>query len=310
MRRILFVKTSSLGDVVHHCPAVSDAARRLPGAEIDWVVEEPFAGVAAMHRSVRRVIPVALRRWRRAPWNPAVWAEIVDFRRSISRERYDAVIDSQALLKSALICSLASGPKHGMDRASAREPLAARFYDVTHSVPKALHAVERNRRLTASALGYALGNPIDYGLQAGNSSLKGDTAPYAVFLTMTSRDDKLWPDARWIELGRSLGMRIVLPWGSETERARSERIGAEIGNATVPSRMSFLELADLFLEASFAVGLDTGLTHLAAALGARTVGIFCGSDPALTGLYGSSRAANVGDAGRPPAVSEVQRALA
>src|SRR5882672_7868748 len=172
MRRILFVKTSSLGDLVHHCPAVSDAARRRPAAEIDWVIEEPFAGVAAMHRAVRRVIPVALRRWRRAPWNPAVWAEIANFRKTISRERYDAVIDSQGLLKSALIASLASGPKHGMDRASAREPLAARFYDVTHPVPKALHAVERNRRLTASALGYALEGPLDYGLDTRNSSSK------------------------------------------------------------------------------------------------------------------------------------------
>src|SRR5258706_10891264 len=123
MRRILFVKTSSLGDVVHHCPAVSDAARKLPAAEIDWVVEEPFAGVAAMHPAVRRVIPVALRRWRRAPWNPAVWAELAAFRRALSGERYDAVIDSQGLLKSAFIASFARGPQHGLDRASAREPL-------------------------------------------------------------------------------------------------------------------------------------------------------------------------------------------
>ena len=310
MRRILFVKTSSLGDVVHHCPAVSDAARRLPGVEIDWVIEEPFAEVAAMHRAVRRVIPVALRRWRRAPWSPAVWAELANFRKAVSVERYDAVIDSQGLLKSALIASLASGPKHGMDRESAREPLAARFYDVAHPVPKGMHAVERNRQLTATALRYALESPIDYGLQTKNSSPKDATTPYAVFLTMTSRDDKLWPDERWIDVGRNLGIDIVLPWGSEAEKARAERIGAEIGNATVPSRMSLLELSNLLQKANFAVGLDTGLTHLAAALGTRTVGIFCGSDPALTGIYGCSRAVNVGNAGRPPAVSEVLRALA
>jgi heptosyltransferase-1 len=300
---------------VHHCPAVSDAARKLPEASIDWVVEEAFAGLPAMHRAVRRVLPVALRRWRRAPWNPAVWAEIAKFRKALSGERYDAVIDSQGLLKSALISSLASGPKHGMDRASVREPLAARFYDVTHPVPRGLHAVERNRRLTAAALGYTLDSPIDYGLGTENSSLKDssledDRAPYAVFLTMTSRDDKLWPNPRWIELGRSLGMRIVLPWGSETEKARAEMIGAEIGNATVPARMSFPEIANLFRQANFTVGLDTGLTHLAAALGTRTLGIYCGSDPALTGLYGLSKTVNVGDAGRAPAVSEVLKALA
>lgn len=295
---------------MHHCPSVSDAARKLPGAEIDWVVEAPFAGVAAMHRAVRRVIPVALRRWRRAPWSPAVWREMAEFRRALSQERYDAVVDTQGLLKSAIISSFASGPRHGLDRASAREALAAPFYRVTHSVPRALHAVERNRLLTASALGYALDGTVDYGLATKHPSLETAPAPYAVFLTMTSRDDKLWPDERWIELGRSLGTRIVLPWGSAAEKMRSERIGAEIGNATVPSRMSLGELSALFQKADLAVGLDTGLTHLAAALGVRTVGIFCGSDPALTGLYGAPNAVNVGAIGRPPAAADVLRALA
>src|SRR5689334_10402849 len=146
MARILFVKTSSLGDVVHNCPAVTDAARAVPGAEIDWVVEEPFAPVAKMHGSVRRVITVAVRRWRSALWNPAVWAEIRAVRRALGAERYDAVIDTQGLLKSALITSWGQGTRHGLDAASAREPLAARFYDRCHAVPRELHAVERNRR--------------------------------------------------------------------------------------------------------------------------------------------------------------------
>ena len=127
MKRILFVKTSSLGDVVHHCPAVSDAAARFPGAAIDWVVEAPFAGVAAMHPAVRRVIPVAVRRWRNALWHPAVWSAMGEFRRALSAERYDAIIDTQSLVKSALVCRFASGTKHGMDRSSAREPLAERL---------------------------------------------------------------------------------------------------------------------------------------------------------------------------------------
>jgi heptosyltransferase-1 len=275
------------------------------------VIEEPFAGVAAMHRAVHRVIPVALRRWRRAPWSPAVWAEIANFRKAISRERYDAVIDSQGLLKSALIASLASGPRHGMDRASAREPLAARFYDFAHPVPKGLHAVERNRVLTAKALGYALEGPIDYGLEAKQSSSKEDAAPYAVFLTMTSRDDKLWPIESWIELGRAIGLPLILPWGTETERSRAEAIAAKISGASVPlSRMPLAELGQLLAKARDVVGLDTGLTHLASALGTRTVGIFCASDPALTGLYGCSKAVNIGDTVRQPAVSEVLRALA
>src|SRR5262245_17875700 len=207
MARILFVKTSSLGDVVHNCPAVSDVARAIPGAEIDWVVEEPFAPVAKMHSAVRRVVTVAVRRWRSALWNPAVWGEIRAVRRAIGAERYDAVIDTQSLLKSALITSWAKGPRHGLDAASAREPLAARFYDTRHAVPRALHAVERNRRLAAAALGYSPG-PLDYGLRAAAPSR--DAA--VVFLTMTSRDDKLWPEENWIALGRELGVPPVLPW--------------------------------------------------------------------------------------------------
>jgi heptosyltransferase-1 len=309
MRRILFVKTSSLGDVVQHCPALSDAARAFPGASIDWVVEEPFAEIAAMHPGVRRVLPVAMRRWRGSLWRPSVWAEIGRFGRALAGERYDVVIDAQGLLKSALICADAPGTKHGLDRASAREPIAARFYDVVHAVPKAMHAVERNRVLTAKALGYSLQGPLDYGLRPRPDAT--GSGPYAVLLTMTSRDDKLWPKARWVELGRALKAPIVLPWGTPAEKARAEAIAAGIGNATVPSsRLILGELANLFLKAKSIVGLDTGLAHFAAALGVRAVGIFCASDPALTGLYSSPNAKNTGDIGRPPSVDEVLKALA
>ena len=307
MKRILFVKTSSLGDVVHHCPAVSDAAAALPDAAIDWVVEEPFAGVAAMHPAVRRVIPVGVRRWRNALWDPAMWSEMGEFRRSLAAERYDMVIDTQSLLKSALVCRFASGTKHGMDRSSAREPVAARFYDVRHLVPRALHAVERNRRLTAAALGYALKDQCRYGLRV-NAGAPADGA-YAVLLTMTSRADKLWPESRWVELGRALGIPVVLPWGSDAERERAERIARGIGVAKVPPRLSVLQLGELFVEAKAVVGLDTGLTHLAAALGATTVGVYCGSDPALTGLYGALQAKNVGGPGQTPEVADVLKSL-
>jgi len=305
MTRILFVKTSSLGDVVHNCPAVSDAARAFPGAEIDWIVEEPFAGIARMHRAVRRVIPVAVRRWRASLWKPSVWSEIGAWRRALRGERYDAVLDTQSLVKSALLCALASGTRHGMDRSSAREPLAARFYDVRHAVPHGLHAVERNRRLTAESLGYELSNSPEYGLRAP----PGEKSRYAVLLTMTSRVDKLWPEARWIELARALAMPAILPWGSEAERARAQRIAGSLQGARVPPRSSLEELAGIFVNAQTVVGLDTGLTHFAAALGVPTVGIYCGSDPALTGLYGAPRAKNVGAAGRAPEAGEVLKML-
>ena len=306
MPSILFVKTSSLGDVVHNCPAVSDVARKLPGAEIDWVVEESFAGLAALHASVRRVIPVAVRRWRSRLWQPAIWAEIRALRRALAAQSYDAVIDTQSLLKSALITACARGERHGLDRASAREPLAARLYDVVHEVPRNLHAVERNRRLTAASLGFAPDAPVDYGLRLAPAA-QGSSV---VLLTMTSRADKLWPDERWIGLARALGAPAVLPWGSTEEKSRAERIAAAVGGAQVPPRMALEDLGRLFAGARAVIGLDTGLTHFAAALGVRTVGIYCGSDPALTGLYGALRATNVGTAGRPPQVDEVLRSLA
>jgi len=296
--------------VVHQCPAVTDAARGLPGARIDWVVEEGFAGVARMHAFVERVIPVAVRRWRSSLWKPLTWGEISAFRTALAAQRYDAVIDTQGLLKSALIACCANGPRHGMDRASVREPLAAFFYDRKHPVPRALHAVERNRRLTAASLDISLQSGIDYGLRASAAvGAPGLPASYSVLLTMTSRADKLWPEARWIELGRALGLPVVLPWGSAEERGRAERIARGVGDSLVPERMTLEALARVLAAAKNVVGLDSGLSHLAAAFGAPVVAIFCGSDPALTGLYGAPRARNVGAPGRPPQVVEVVQAV-
>lgn len=312
MPRILFVKTSSLGDVVHNLPAVSDVARCVPGAQIDWLVEEPFAEIAGLHAAVRRVIPVALRRWRRALWNPVVWSEIGALRRKLAAERYDAVIDTQGLVKSALFCALASGQRHGMDRASLREPLAARGYDVCHAIARAQHAVERNRQLAAAALGYALPQGCDYGLRAERGAARDALGDPVVLLTMSSRSDKLWPEARWIELGRALaerGLQSLLPWGSAAERARCERLAARIPAARVAQRTSLGELARVLRAARGVAGVDTGLSHLAVAAGAAVVGIYCATDPALTGLYGSARLRNLGTTGAPPAAAEVLAAL-
>ena len=295
--------------MVHQCPAVTDAARSVPGARIDWVVEEGFAGVARMHGCVERVIPVALRRWRGALWKRSIWKEISSFRAALAAQPYDAVIDTQGLLKSALIARCAAGPRHGMDRASAREPLAALFYDRTHAVPRALHAVERNRCLTAAVLEFGLESSIDYGLRSSAPPPPGLPASYSVLLTMTSRADKLWPEPRWVALGRALALPVVLPWGSAEERDRAERIARGVGQALVPDRMTLEALAGVLAGAASVVGLDSGLSHLAAAFGAPAVAIFCGSDPALTGLYGAPRARNVGAPGRPPQVSEVLEAL-
>ena len=316
MPRILFVKTSSLGDVVHNCPALTDAAHHVPGAVIDWVVEESFAEIAALHASVRRVIPVAIRRWRGALFGADTWSQFTAFRAAVRSEQYDAVIDSQGLVKSALVASFAIGPKHGFDRASAREPFAARFYDAGHAVPVNLHAVERNRQLAASALGYRVEGPCDYGLRVSDEALLQARGPassrYALLFTMTSRDDKLWPEEHWRTLGNALearGLQCLLPWGTEEERRRGARIATAIPGAVVPRRMTLRELASLARQARCVVGVDTGLAHLAAALGVPVVGLYCGSDPALTGLHGGKWVRNLGNRGSLPAVAEVLEIL-
>jgi len=312
MIRILLVKTSSMGDVVHNLPVVSDILSVHPGSRIDWVVEESLAAIPRLHPGVRRLFCVATRRWRASWWRAATRREIARFLDELKAQSYDAVIDTQGLLKSALLAWCARGARYGLDWKSAREPLAM-FYDRTFSVPWTLHAVERNRALAAQALGYAVPNGMDYGITARAERLAWLPAGgHAVLLHASSAPGKLWPEPRWIELGARLaagGRCCVLPWGSREERARAERLARGIPRAVVPPPLALAEAAGLLAGASAAVGVDTGLTHLAGALAVPTVGIYCDTDPGATGLYGCARAVNLGGIGRPPSAADVLAAL-
>ena len=312
MPNILLIKTSSLGDVVHNLPVVSDIRLRYPRARIDWVVEEAYRDIVCMHPGVHRAIPVALRRWRGNVLRPAHWREFGRFRHALSEMRYDFVIDTQGLLKSALLARAASGTRHGYAGASAREPLAARFYDVVHSVPRDLHAVVRNRRLAALALGYEVPMAFDYGITAPADVAPLDSGPYCVLLHATSRADKLWREAAWVQLGGELarqGYALILPWGDAAERARSERIARALPAAIVPPALGIGAMAGLLAAAQAVVGVDTGLTHLAAALGRPVVALFCGTQPGLTGVY-AGQGARVRNLGGTDAVPEVAAVLA
>ncbi len=310
--KVLLVKTSSLGDVIHNLPVASDIHAAFPAAVIDWVVEESYACIPSLHPAVGRVLPVALRRWRYAFLGAAARAQIGAFGRELRRERYDAVIDTQGLAKSALIARLARGTRHGLDFASAREPLSA-FYDRVHCVPWSLHAVERNRALAAQALGYRVPARVDYGIAAPAarpSWLPGGR--YAVLVHATSSSSKLWPAERWVELGTRLGTSGtlgVLPWGSAAEQARAHDIAARVPGAVVAPALSLTDAAAMLAGARAVVGVDTGLTHLACALGAPTVGLYCATDPGATGLHGGARIANLGGKNAPPSAQDALDAM-
>ena len=314
MPNILLIKTSSLGDVVHNLPVASDIRARFPRARIDWVVEEAYSDIVGMHPGVHRAIPVALRRWRGNLLKPAHWREFGQYRRALSGMRYDCVIDTQGLIKSALLARVASGTRHGYAGASAREPLAAKFYDIVHAVPRDLHAVVRNRRLAAMALGYELPTEINYGIAPPSGMAPISPGPYCVLLHATSRADKLWPEPAWQQLGRELakrGFASVLPWGDAAERARSERIARALRESVVPQAQGILGMAGLLAGAKAVIGVDTGLTHLAAALGRPVVALYCGTHPGLTGVYAGpgARVRNLGDAGAVPETNQVLTAL-
>ena len=306
--RILLVKTSSLGDVIHTLPAVTDAARALPGIRFDWVVEEAFAEIPAWHPAVERVIPVALRRWRQHPFARATRTEWKTFCASLDTDDpYDLVLDAQGLIKSAWLAIKGSAPVHGLDFRSAREPLASLAYAHRHAVPWGRHAVRRVRELFAAVLGYPLpedANGEDDGAGRADAATYGldrtripatldtaaeDDAPRLVFLHGTTWPTKHWPESYWRELTRlatGACWNVRLPWGSEAEHERAQRIAKNLAGAHVLPRLPLAGLAAELVAATACVAVDTGLGHLAAALDVPTLSLFGPTNPGLTGAWG------------------------
>lgn len=294
--RVLIVKTSSMGDVLHTLPALTDAMQAIAGIRFDWVVEEGFAQIPSWHEAVDRVIPVALRRWRKAWFSEPVKAERRAFRETLRAVRYDAIIDAQGLVKSAaLVTRLAHGLKHGMDWQSAREPLASLFYSRRHHIARQQHAVERTRELFAKSLGYS--KPQTQGDYAIARHFVEDSAagePYAVFLHATTRDDKHWPEARWrdlLALMAASGLKIKLPWGAPHEEARARRLAEGFDYVEVLPRLSLEKVARELAGARMVVSVDTGLSHMAAALDRPNFTLYGPTDPGLIGGYGKNQLA-------------------
>ncbi|OWT74949.1 MULTISPECIES: lipopolysaccharide heptosyltransferase I [unclassified Achromobacter] len=314
--RILIVRTSSLGDLVHMLPAMSDIARHVPDAQIEWVAEESFAEIPQWHPAVQGVIKVAHRRWRKAWWSPDVRAERRALKERLRSVRYDVVLDMQALMKSAWLVRQTRGVKHGLDWKSAREPLASLFYDVRHKVEFWQPAVIRQRALAGLTFGYTPSGVPDFGLQhfarQARTSTTGLPSDYAVIMPSASRPDKLWPEDDWRAVFDRLtqaGCRLRLLAGNDEEAKRARMLVAGVDMAEVVPRLDLTSIAGLLAGARLMVGLDSGLTHLSAALGRPTIGIYRASTPVRTPLIGDSYTASLGDRGAAPSREVVLAAI-
>lgn len=319
MKRILLVKTSSLGDVIHNLPIVNDILAHAPNAKIDWVVEEAFADIPRMHPHVQEVFTVAVRRWRRQLLRHQTWQEINQCKRLLSSKRYDLVIDTQGLVKSAIMACGAHGEKHGYDKHSIREPLASRFYDQTYDIPYRQHAIHRVRTLAALSLNYPV--PTDapnYGIQGKlllDESLQSQlNKPYVMALHATSKEAKLWPENEWVKLGQALnhqGYQLVLPWATPHEETRAIRIATQLHNAFVLPKLSIAKIASIIAKAKVTIGVDTGLSHLSAALSIPTVAVYTETRPELTGVMAAkdAKVVNLGGQHQIPSYSAVLEAI-
>ncbi len=288
--KVLLIKTSSLGDVIHALPALTDALRAMPNLRFDWVVEEAYAPIPRWHRGVDRVIPVALRRWRQHPMTTWLEGEWKRFRKDLNDTAYDRVIDAQGLLKSALITVLTRGVRCGLDWQSAREPLASLAYQRRCRIPRQHHAITRIRALFADSLGYSAYQDIpDYGISQAQFPRVSADKPRVLFCHGTVWPTKQWPTNHWITLGQQIaatGYRVQLPWGTKLERQRAEKIAAAIPFAQVLPTLDLSAMATVLVNAAAVVSVDTGLGHLATALHVPTVSLYSATDPTLTGVWG------------------------
>ena len=326
VQKILIVRVSSLGDVVHNMPAIADIRRLHPDAQIDWLVEESFTDLVELVNGVRRALPFSLRRWRKRLFSFDNWREIQRFRRALAAEKYDLVIDCQGLIKTAWVASWARGTLVGLgnrtDGAGYEWPVRF-FYNKRVPIEPRTHVVERTRQLVAAALGDPhpeATDTIEFGIDTRRAALALSQAdlnlpvPYVVFVHATSRADKQWPDTAWIELGQTLirrGVSIVLPWGSDAERETSDKLAKEFGAAAVvPPKLSLPAVVGLIDGAAATVGVDTGLVHIAAALKRPTVELYNFSTAWRTGGYWSPQVVNLGSASQHPKLQQVKATLA
>lgn len=296
-KRILVIKTSSMGDVIHTFYALTDALKVYPNLEVDWVVEESFAQLPILHPAVKRVFPIAIRRWRKSLFKTLLKGEIKHIKQQIKTQKYECIIDAQGLLKSAWLTRWNKAGVYGYDKASIKEPVASFFYDHTITVSKSLHAVERIRTLFANTLNYAL--PKETGtctlsipkavMEIVQKSCPTIPENSIMLIHGTTWASKHVPEVWWEGLIARLneaGKTVVLPWSNHIEKERASRLALKARHSIVLPKLNLMQFSAVLIRMQSVVAVDTGPAHLAAALGVKTVGLYGATQSGLTGLYG------------------------
>lgn len=293
--QVLIVKLSSMGDLVQALPALTDAQQAIPGIQFDWAVDEAFAEIPTWHPAVRNTIKTAHRRWRKNLFKVCFGGELSRFKNELRTIEYDFVIDAQSNIKSSFVTRLARGLKCGLDKESAREYGAHLAYKKTYSISKDQLALDRWRELFAKVLGYELpGTVPDFlleNIEWAEPSIELPQRPYLVFVHNASWDNKCWVNEHWrqlIQIAGANGFDVLLPWGAEWEREQAELLAEGFDHVRVLPRLLLTEIASILTRSSGAVCVDTGLAHIAAALGVPMVTLYGPTDAALIGAYGKN----------------------
>jgi heptosyltransferase-1 len=321
---ILIIRVSSLGDVVHNMPMVADILRHYPDANIDWVVEEAYTSLVRLNAGVRNVIPFALRRWRKSLFSSGTRTEMRRFYRALRMDTYDVVFDTQGLLKTGLLMGLAriapNGRRVGLANAtegSGYEAVSRIFHTMSVPVGRHTHAVLRGRLVAAAVLDYAIDSPAAFNLRTPDALQANapdwlPSRPYAVFFHGTARSAKQWAPTNWVQIAHRLAVRgvpVLLAWGSAAEKQAAERLAAQMKNARVLPKLPMMEAVTLAQRAALVIGVDTGLTHIAAAYNRPTIELYCDSPRWKTQGDWSPNIINLGEQGAPPSVAAVDAAV-
>lgn len=305
--KVLLVRTSSMGDLIHTLPAIEDLSRHRPDIQLHWLCEEAFSDIARLHPFVRKIHLFSWRQWRKKLFSTETRQHLSALKKALMAEKFDLVLDSQGLLKSALAGKLAGAPIVGMDKHSAREGSASYFYRQKYSVPKNHNAIWRNRTLFATAFGYSFHETVSFGVQLPTASAVIDCdSAYHVCLTAASRENKLWLPENWAELWQKMyetdGLPCYLPYGNQQEKERVEALAVPFSFVHVCPKISLMQAAILLRGAKSVIGVDTGLLHLANAVGSPLLGIFISTNPQKTGVQESPIAKNIGNIDNTPDV--------